>query len=222
MTAERDDLELDELDELLRVVRASFIARSDAAFDFEAGLADIRERAGLAFALVPARRIPPGPGSLSAAVALVCEHVEDLVVALDCLLLSGPLPDLVGSQIQRAAEVLLRLRDELAAGIDSLTDVGSAFATVRDALSQADLALRIDHGRSLPEALAAAGSPQVERLSDHHLAAVPEQPLDVVLRGLENEISAARGAPVYDRPEQRRARARRTSSQARRRTAGGR
>jgi hypothetical protein len=224
MTADRDYLELDELDELLRVVRHTFIARSDAAFDFEAGLSDVRERAGLPFALVPARRIPPGSGPLSAAVALVCEHVEELVVALDCLLLSGPLPDLVGSQIQRAADVLLQLRDQVATGTASLADAGSAFATVRDVLSQADLILRVEHGLSLPETLAGAGRPTGESATanDLHVAAVPEQRLEAALRQLEHEVSTALAAPVYDRADQHRRRARRASGQPRRRSAGGR
>lgn len=36
-----------ELDAVLRAVRERFIARTDASFDFAAGLADVYERAGL-------------------------------------------------------------------------------------------------------------------------------------------------------------------------------
>jgi hypothetical protein len=221
MTPDRDDRALDEL---LQAVRDRFIARSDASFDFEAGLADVRERAGLPFARVPARRIPPGRGPLSAAVALVCEHVEDLVVVLDCVLLSGPLPDLAGSQIQRAAEILLRLRDDVAAGTASLTDAGSAMATARDALSQADLILRVERGVSLPEALATgpggAGSPAD---SAGHLdrTDVPDQ-LDVLLRGLEHEVSEALAALRHDQADRRRPAQRPYGGELRRRNAGDR
>lgn len=209
MTADRDDLELDVLDELLWVARDSFIARTDAAFDFETGLADVRERAGLCFALVPARRIRPGSGPLSAAVALVCEHLEDLVGALDCLLLSGPLPDLVGSQIQRAGEMLLQLRDRVAVGTASLTDAGSAFVTVRDALSQADLILRVEYGLSLPELLSHGQGPLSGAGEACVAAAAPDQ-LDALLRGAEHEISAVLAARDRGEADRRIRAARRT------------
>jgi hypothetical protein len=219
MTPDRDDRELDEL---LRAVRDRFIARSDASFDFEAGLADVRERAGLPFARVPARRIPPGRGPLSAAVALVCEHVEDLVVSLDCVLLSGPLSDLVGSQIQRATEVLLRLRDDVAAGSASLIDAGSAMATAREALSQADLILRVEHGVSLPDLLA-PGSGGAESPADSaglvDSVTIPDQ-LDVLLRGLEHEVSEALTALRHDQAERRRPARRPSGGELRRRNAG--
>jgi hypothetical protein len=221
MTPDRDDRELDEL---LQLVRDRFIARSDASFDFEAGLADVRERAGLPFARVRARRTPPGRGPLSAAVALVCEHVEDLVVALDCMLLSGPLSDLVGSQIQRATEVLLRLRDDVAAGTASLIDAGSAMATARDALSQTDLILRVEHGVSLPDVLAAglggAGSP-ADSAGLAGRAGGPDQ-LDVLLRGLELEVSEALTALRHDQVHDRRPARRPYGGELRHRNAGDR
>jgi len=218
MTPDNDDRELDEL---LRWVRDRFITRSDARFDFEAGLADVRERAELPFARVPARRIPPGRGPLSAAVALVCEHVEDLVVALGCLLLSGPLPDLAGSQIQRATEVLLRLRDQVAAGTAGLVDAGSAMATVRDVLSQTDLILRVELGQSLPDALAAGAIPP-GGAEVRAPAARPDQ-LEDLLRGLESDVGAALAAAPQGQPAERRPRTRRAGDdQPRRRSAGDR
>lgn len=217
MTPDNDDRELDEL---LRAVRDRFITRSDAGFDFETGLADVRERADLPYARVRARRIPPGRGPLSAAVALVCEHVEDLVVALDCLLLSGPQSDLVGSQIQRATEVLLRLRDDVTAGAASLTGAGSALATVRDVLCQADLILRVEHGMSLPETLAPDASPLVDYAGPGDRADGPDQ-LDALLSELEQEISAALTMPDPHLPDDRRQRARRADGgHPRRRSAG--
>jgi hypothetical protein len=139
-----------ELDEILRVTRARFVARTDADFDFDAGLADVYERAGLSFARVPARPRGGGPDPLLAAVALACANIEEFVVVLSSGLLSaGPLPDLVGSHVQRAADVLLGLRHHLAAGTLSAGSAEAAINSVRDALGQADLILRVEVGSSL-------------------------------------------------------------------------
>jgi Sigma-70 region 2 len=112
-------------------------------------------RADLPFARVPARRPPGGPGPRSEAVALVCEHLEDFVLALGCLLLEAAFPDLIGSQMQRAADVLLALRGEVEAWTASPASVASALAEVRDALGQADLVLRVELGTPLDEAFGA-------------------------------------------------------------------
>lgn len=151
-------LEDHELDEIVRGARARFIARADACFDFDAGLADVYERADLRFAWVPARLPPSGPGPLSAAVALACADIDEFVVALTAgLLTRGPLPDLVGSDVQRAADVLLGLRGELAAGTASAATVESVLASARDALG---------HGLD--------ADPSLRRLEDRLSAVFPE------------------------------------------------
>ncbi len=136
-----------QLDELVRAARASFIARNDLTFDFEAGLADVYYRANLPFATVVARR-PGGPGPLFGAVALACSHLDEFISLLDAVLLSGTHANLTGSQIQRAREVLARLRAELANGSASRAGAMAAVAGAADALGQADLRLRVDRGPS--------------------------------------------------------------------------
>jgi hypothetical protein len=208
-----------ELDELLQAVRARFVDRSDVVFDFEAGLADVRERADPPFARVPVRRPRGGPGPRVDAVALACEHLEELVIALGCLLLAGPFPDLIGSHIQRAADVLLALRDEIQAGSASLARAAPALAQVRDELGQADLVLRVEMGTPLDDALAAH-----EELAGLGTAGRELRPDTASwLERLEHDLAAA--LPVSDRG---RAAARRSApgkrgddAERRRRRAGG-
>jgi len=137
-----------QLDELVRVARASFIARSDLTFDFEAGLADVYYRANPPFATVVARRPAGGPGPVSGAVALACSHLDELISLLDTVLLSGTHANLPGSQIQRAREVLARLRAELARGSASRAGAMAAVASAADALDQADLRVRLERSPS--------------------------------------------------------------------------
>lgn len=213
-----DDARRDnELDELLHAVRARFTERSDATFDFEAGLADVRERTDLPFARVPARRPRVGPGPASAAVALACEHLDDLVVALGCLLLPGAFPDLIGSQIQRAADVLLALHGEIQAGTASSAGAASALTEVRDALEQADLVIRVELGTPLAKVLgdASLAGPGVGQ--EVRLEAASR------LERLERELTAAL-AETGDQAAVRRrsAPARRgDGAERRRRSAGG-
>ncbi len=205
-----------ELDALLHAVRARFIERCDASFDFGSGLADVLERTDLPYAGVPARRPRVGPGPFSDAVALACEHLDDLVVALGCLLLPGAFPDLIGSQVQRAAEVLLMLRGEVQAGAASAVGAAAAIARVRDALGQADLVLRVELGTPLDDALAtllAGSGPAGQRLD-----------FASRLERLERDLAVALPAPDRDQAAARRsAPARRgDGAERRRRSAGGR
>jgi hypothetical protein len=147
-----------ELDELVRAARASFIARSDLTFAFEAGLADVYYRANLPFATVVARRPGSGPGPLSGAVALACSHLDEFISLLDTVLLSGTRANLPGSQIQRAREVLARLRAELASGCASRAGAMAAVASAADALDHADLRLRLERGPSPGDELRGRGS----------------------------------------------------------------
>ncbi len=207
-----------QLDELLQAVRARFIERSDATFDFEAGLADARERADLVFARVPARRPRGGPGPRADAVALVCEQVAELVLTLGCLLLTGPFPDLVGSQVERAAEVLLTLQREILAGAASTAGAASALAEVRDALGQADLVLRVELGTPLDDALAAH-----QVLAGVGTAGGGFRP-DTATRldRLEHDLAVALPRPEQREPARRRsAPVRRGDGQERRRRSAG-
>lgn len=184
-----------ELDELLAAVRSRYIARSDACFDFDAGLADVRERADLPFARVPARRAGGGPGPLSAAVALACEQIEEFIAVLGGVLLPGPPTDLVGSQVQRAAEVLLSLRDEITAGSASLARAGAAVTQAGDALGEADLILRVELGTSLDDVVQsfAEGFPAQDQKPD----------AASWLHGLSMAVAAALSAQTQDAAAER-------------------
>lgn len=131
-----------ELDELIRRSRRSFTDRNDAGFDFQAGLADVRARA---------RRLPGHvpSGVLAAAITDASGRVDEFVAVLGQSLLAAELRELVGGQVQYAAETLLRARDQLLAWSLSGAAAAAAFTAARDALGQADLMARVSTGHSL-------------------------------------------------------------------------
>ena len=104
-------------DDLIRSARRSFLARHDATFDFDAGLADVRKRAAV----------------------LACDHIDGIVAQLGEALLVAGIRDLAGLHIQRAAGVLVQVRDHVAAGSLSAAAAAEAFAEVSAALGRADL-----------------------------------------------------------------------------------
>lgn len=106
-----------DVDDLIRATRRSFMARHDATFDFDAGLADVRERA----------------------VALACDHIDGFVALLGEALLVAEIRDLTGLHIQRAVGVLVQVRSHVAAGSMSAAAAAEAFAEVSAALGRADL-----------------------------------------------------------------------------------
>jgi hypothetical protein len=156
MTPERNDAD-QRLDALLRAVRSRFLAGADAGFDFEAGLADVCSRAARPVAGVPGRAPNGGPAPRSA-VAEACDHLGQFVVALGAIHAAGPLPDPAVSQLRRAAEVVLRLHDHVAAGSLSAPDLAAALTDIRDALARAGLIMRTELGRSLDDLLISAGA----------------------------------------------------------------
>jgi hypothetical protein len=166
-----------ELDELIHSSRRSFITSSDASFDFDAGLADVYERSGRLMAQVPASPPGGGGGPLEAAVAAACEHIDDFVALLGQVMLAGSQPELIGSQVQRAAEVLLQVREHVAGGSLSQAAAADAFAAARDALAQADLVVSVERGQSLDDALNASHAALLRRL-EHEVANVltPDRP----------------------------------------------
>jgi hypothetical protein len=114
------------VDEFVRYVRERFIRRTDATFDFEAGLADVRERAGLDPVLVPAPGAGPQP--MPPATAAIEWQIGELQLALTALTAPGRWPDAASRDVQQAIEIVARLRD----GLDSGTVARSgADASVR-------------------------------------------------------------------------------------------
>ncbi len=148
----------DQVDELIRATRARFVTRCDLTFDFAAGLADVYDRAGLLPEPVPARPRNPGPPPRSAAVALACEQLDGFCALLDSVWLAGEQPELPGSHIQRAREVLarmagrLRASSGLATGEDPLAR-RAALTSAADLLGLADVLVRAHSGRTLDDVL---------------------------------------------------------------------
>jgi hypothetical protein len=175
-----------ELDDLIRSSRRSFIARHDAGFDVEAGLADVRQRASQPRAELPASRT--SGGRPPAAVVLACDHVDDVIALLGELMLVAELRHLVGGDIQRAGQVLMQVRSHVAAESLSAAVVAEVFAEVSAALGRADQAVSMETGQSLDDAFTAT------RLQPHE---GPQQFLSLIslLRGLEHEVATAL-APV--------------------------
>jgi hypothetical protein len=166
-----------QVDELVLAVRARFVTRSDLTFDFEAGLADVYDRAGLPFDRVPVRPRRPGPPPESAAAALAVESLSDFCSLLDRVWLAVEESGLPGSQIQRAREVLARLAARLGTGSVPAAAAAAALASAADLLGLADVMLRVHRGQSLDE-LMTATAPTLTGYT-------------VTLDGLRQEITAA-------------------------------
>ena len=198
-------------DDLIRSSRLSFIARNDASFDFERGLANVYERAGRLLPDAPRR--PAGSGPLPAPVEVACDRIDDFVALLGQVILAEELQHLIGSQVQRAAEVLLQVREHVAAGSLSRAALTEAFAVVRDTIGHADLVTLVDRGQSLDDALTAS------RLLPHQQDV---EPVAALLRRLEQDVAKVltAGSPGPDSAPRRRRR--NGSEPGRRRAEGGR
>ena len=172
----------DQPDELIRAIRARFVTRCDLTFDFTSGLADVYDRAGLLPEPVPAWPRDPGPPPRSAAVALACEQLEDFCALLDSVWLSGEQPELPGSHVQRAREVLARLATRLGARSAPATGEvplasAAALASAADLLGIADVLVRAQCGRTLDDLLTSRAASRIS-----HVA---------VLEQLKRQVAAA-------------------------------
>jgi len=154
----------DQVDELIRAIRARFVTRCDLTFDFASGLADVYDRAGLLPEPVPARPRNPGPPPRSAAVALACEQLDDFCALLDSVWLAGEQPELPGSHIQRAREVLARLGRHLRASSASMTGTAQ-LASAADLLGLADVLMRAQCGRTLDDLLTSRAASPVSHVA---------------------------------------------------------
>jgi hypothetical protein len=131
------------VDQAVRRIRDRFIERSDAAFDFEAGLADVRERAGLDPVLVR----PPGrgPSLVPPAAVALAQPADELWLVLTAL--AGPglgapddeldQPHVPTRDIRRAIEILAELRDGLESGRAARADAAASVRIIRDLLGRA-------------------------------------------------------------------------------------
>ena len=161
---------LDETDELVRGVRARYITRSDATFDFAAGLADVRLRAGL----------PELPS-----VSDICGRIDALASMLDAV---ERLQDPATGQVRQVREGLFELRHAVVTRPRPWTEAEQLLRAVADHLEQADRILRGRRGMSLDEVIRQC------------LADVLDHPVDTAseLRTLHGQVTAARGLPKGD------------------------
>ncbi|WP_042405866.1 hypothetical protein [Streptacidiphilus carbonis] len=158
------DDEYDATDELVRRVRARFIACSDATFDFDAGLADVRRRAGLPVA-------PSGAGI--GAVG----RIDGLASLLGAVEQRGAGADSAIDQIRCAREVLFELRHALLTRTPF--DAGQLLDRIGGQVERADRILR-DSGTSLDEAI----SQRLGEVLDHPVDTAGE------LRALRGEVAS--------------------------------
>lgn len=183
-----DPQDLQDLDELVRTVRNRFVARSDAAFDFDAGLADVYARAGL-----------PGPAPVPAGTAGdVCGRIDALASVLAAAVRPEAVRDLATSHVRRARDVLFQLRHAVATRTLSPAGAARLLRTVGDNLARAERILQDRDGMSLDDAVR------------HHLRDLGDLPVDTSsqLRALREQVTALLGStsgpgPVGFRPRDR-------------------
>ena len=120
-----------DVEELLRAARAAFVARADAEYDFDAGLADVRTRAS----------------------ASVYEHIDRLASMLT--LVDRQDSNLAFDHVQRAREVLFELRSRMLDSRTSPARRAVLLAQIGDHLRTADAILRAEGGGSLADAMQA-------------------------------------------------------------------
>lgn len=144
-----------ELDRLIKEARAAELARMDAAFDFDAGLADVYDRAGLTR---PSDRnakqsAPASEDDSESAVRAVCDHIEMIDALLAAVTKSDSGPLLPTSYLKMARQFLLQLRTGLSARRLSAVEAIGLVNSIEHDFREADKTLRRQHGLSLQQAL---------------------------------------------------------------------
>lgn len=152
-TAESDA----EFDARMVHSRASFIEHYNATFDFEAGLDEVYNRAGLA--RPEGFKRPATASAISAAdsgnglLQQICDHID----MIDNLLASvadgdtGPIVTI--TYLTASRQFLLQLRTGLRARSLTHRDAFNLISNVHHNLRQIDLVMRQHHGLSLDQAL---------------------------------------------------------------------
>ncbi|MEU8104490.1 hypothetical protein AB0C18_12300 [Nonomuraea muscovyensis] len=152
----------DEFNALLTQAHEEQIAALDAAWDFEAGLADVYARAGrieTTTTLTPSNTTPaPEPAEEQDdvqpdAVEDVCSHIEMLDVLLATISKIGEGPVLYGSHVMTARQYLMQLRIGLSQRQLNGWYALNLLQLVKHALAEADRAIRLRDGQSLEQTL---------------------------------------------------------------------
>jgi hypothetical protein len=136
----------DELDRVLNAAMDGILAKLEAAFDPEAGLADIRSRRA-----APAARVAPGPGGPgSSRLEAACDHIDQLTAWLDGLIESSRRTPFRGSGfLELARDNLVQLRAGLANRTMLRPEAQRLTADAASHLAQTDQILRTQHGTTL-------------------------------------------------------------------------
>ncbi|MFB9831008.1 hypothetical protein [Actinoallomurus acaciae] len=151
--------EFDELDELILETKASVIAKLNAATDFDAVLADIYAKGGLAESVesIGAFTDPAGVRDreeMRGGVEAVGDHIDMLQAVLVAAAKSEEKSPLMGTvYLSTARQSLWRLRDGLTTRRLSKTAAMRLVSQVEHNLREIDRILRRQHGLSLDEAL---------------------------------------------------------------------
>ncbi len=158
--AGRPDYDDAELDELLATATDGMLAKLEAGFDRQAGLADIYarlERAGQPQPAPPApvtRRREPGPIADNQRLQEVCDRIDTLDACLDALIRAAQSAPLAGGAFVEAARpVLMQLRLGLAGRTLPREQAERILDLVRHNLEQADRILRDQQASSLDQAI---------------------------------------------------------------------
>jgi hypothetical protein len=159
--AGRRDYDEAELDELLATAMDGMLAKLEAGFDPEAGLADIRGRLAAAD---PHREVPapaighrkPGPTAGSQRLQEVCDQIDTLNACLTALSRSTRTAPFAGAAyVEAASPVLMQLRLGLANRALAREHAVRILDHVRQDLDEADRILRIQDASSLDQLIRA-------------------------------------------------------------------
>jgi hypothetical protein len=159
----RDDAD-NHLDQWIREALDAELMRMDADFNFEAGLADVYARAGLARPRViesPSREATDSRGDVAgssdgqSAVRVVVEHIEMLDALLGAVASSEEefSPQLSVLYLKMVRQFLLQLRVGVTGQRLSRARAIQLVATIEHDLSETDQILRAQQGLSLQEAV---------------------------------------------------------------------
>jgi hypothetical protein len=139
----------DELDDVLDTAMSGILAKLDATFDADAGLADIRARSTMS-GPYPARARPGRHGTGSSRLEEVCGQIDLVTAWLDDLIRWGEHEAFGGSSfLELARDNLVQLRAGLASRTTARPEAQQLTSDIQHQLAQADQILRSQHATTL-------------------------------------------------------------------------